>query len=164
MANIDLDAVDPTFVEDLIASQPAAKKVAEWLSGEGFPVIFRPTRVRPNAEQRLHYADKGDLEIFRTVEVLQVVEAKQRPGIDFTSKETFPYPSVIVDVKATYDAKPQKPMMYVIVNSKLTHAIIIKNSTNQHWFEKDHFARGRTRRYYECPLEFVRFLELEPGK
>ena len=56
-----LERIDPHFVEDLHASAAAVQRVADWLMGSGYQVRVQPVRVRPDASQRIGYADHGDI-------------------------------------------------------------------------------------------------------
>jgi len=152
--NHDLDTIDPTFVEDLKASHSAVQVAAEWLRSSGYPVIVRPTFVRPTAEERRQYSDGGDLEI------LQRVEVKQRPEIDFKDPRDFPFSSIIVDVCHAYDQARPKPHAYMILNASLSAAFVVKCSTRRQWSRVERTARGRARDYYECPLNLTEFVRM----
>ena len=144
----DVESNDPTFVKDLENSQHTVWLVARWLSDRGYPTTVRPLRVRPNASQASEYADDGDIEIADRIEV------KRRPDTSFTSLDTFPYPTVIVDVAHTWDNASPKPRAYFIVNAEGSHAIIVRGDTFAEWelVEKEDRKKGRRRRFYECPV------------
>lgn len=155
----DLDEIDPSFVEDLKASEEHVWKVARWLHSIGRSVAVQPTRVRPSSDERFDYGDQGDLV------VLQRVEVKQRK-LDFTCYDDFPRfgepaPWAIVDVCHAWDRAWPKPAFYVNTNRQATHAFIIDtHATEHHWEARDIEAWGRTRRYYFCPLEVVSWVRL----
>lgn len=151
----DLDTIDPTFVEDLKASHSAVQAAAEWLRASGYPVIVRPTFIRPTAEERRQYSDGGDLEI------LQRVEVKQRPGIDFQDPADFPFASIIVDVCHKYDQARPKPYAYMILNSTLSAAFVVKCSTRPKWSRVERHVGGRSRDYYECPMSLTQFVRIQ---
>ena len=150
----DLDTIDPTFVEDLRASHSAVQVAAEWLRSSGYPVIVRPTFVRPTVEERREYSDDGDLEI------LQRVEVKQRPDMDFREPRDFKFKTIIVDVCHTYDQARPKPHAYMILNASLSAAFVVKCSTRPQWSRVWRTARGREREYYECPLNLTEFVRM----
>ena len=151
----NLDEIDPTFVEDLAASHSAVQVAAEWLRGQGLPVVVRPTFVRPTAGERLEYGDGGDLEI------LQRVEVKQRTGIDFQAPDDFPYPSLIVDCCHAYDRARPKPYAYIILNATLSAAFVVKcGETRREWRRVSKRARGRVRELYECPVSLAQFVRI----
>lgn len=152
----NLDEIDPTFVEDLAASHSAVKVAAEWLRGQGLPVVVRPTFVRPTAAERREYSDGGDLEI------LQRVEVKQRPEIDFQEPADFPFSSIIVDVCHKYDQARPKPYAYLILNASLSAAFVVKVGETRHaWKKVARNARGRVRDYYECPVSMAQFVRIQ---
>jgi hypothetical protein len=146
-----LDVVDPTFVSDLNRSKEAVWRASRWLSDQGFHVVVAPTIVRPDPSVRDEYGDDGDIQI------VQRVEIKRRPGIHFTGRDDFPYPSIIVDVAHAWDRAHPKPYAYMIFNDDMTHCCIVKGDTSKHWSRTSKFARGREREYLECPIEFCRF-------
>lgn len=152
---MNLDDIDPTFVDDLIASEPAVIAAAQWLRGKGLAVVTRPTRIRPTPEQRSEFSDFSDLEI------LQKVEVKHRPKIDFQSPADFPFPSVTVDVCHRYDEAFPKPYAYLILNASLSAAFIVKCETRPMWSRAKKKARGRIRDYYDCPLKFAQFVRIK---
>jgi hypothetical protein len=152
----DLDAVDPHFARDLENSQDAVWHVARWLSGRGHHVTVRATHLRPDPSRLREYSDQGDLEI------IQRVEVKHRPDLQFTSKSDFPYPSVIVDVAHAWDNAKPKPYAYVILNAPMTVGIVVLGSSAGKWTREETWDRKRNRKrvFYHCPLDSVTFLNL----
>lgn len=145
------DVIDPTFVEDLKKSRIAVDVVAKWLSEKGYPVIVRPTFIRPDPSQMHQYSDNGDLEIIQRVEV-------KRRSFDFTCKQDFLYNTVIVDSVHAYDRANPKPYAYVILNNDMTYAFVVECKTYPRWERITHMekARNRERTVYLCPLDCVR--------
>jgi hypothetical protein len=150
---MSLDESDPTFVSDLKASHAAVLAVSEWFRGFGYPVIVRPTFIRENVERRSDYSDDGDLEI------IQRIEVKHRKGLAFTSKEDFPFETVIVDTCHAWDNARPKPYAYIILNRSMSRALVVTGSTSKRWVKTRKFDThaGRERSYYECPLELTQF-------
>jgi hypothetical protein len=113
MSNFDIyDQKDPNFIKDLRESRDAVMVAAEWLNKKGFPVVIKPTFERPKSSDMAEFADDGDLEI------MQRIEVKRRKSLTFTSKEDFPYDTLIIDVCHTYDKAKIKPYAYIILNEK----------------------------------------------
>lgn len=150
---MNLDDIDPTFGDDLEASKPSLISVAQWLHGFGYSVMWPPTRKRPDPSQIAAYSDRGDLFI------LQSLEVKHR-NLDFTSRETFPFETVIVDSVHVYDARKPKPLFHIICNKDLTGALVVNARTRPHWRSGPNFNRGRTRIVYECPVNVTTYCEL----
>lgn len=151
----DYETQDPTFIEDLRASRRSVEIVAQWLSGRGHPVIVRPVFERPSFKEMHRYSDNGDLEI------LQRIEVKQRM-LDFTSRESYPYDTLFVDNRHTYDDAHPKPFAYVILNRAMTHAFIVECRSDKHWDVVERFDHKvqRTDTLYECPIALATFVEL----
>jgi hypothetical protein len=154
----DYEENDPSFIADLRKSKDAVAVAAEWLSAKGYPVVIRPTFERPSVEQMGEYSDDGDIEI------VQRVEVKRRQNLTFTSKEDFPYETIIVDACHCYDKARPKPYLYIIFNREMTAAFVVdvKHTLSQ-WqrvMKRDRF-KGRNRVFYECPLSAVSFVRIE---
>lgn len=150
-----LDAIDPTFVSDLLASQTTVTLVERWLRAKGFNVRAPEIKVRPDPSQRMDYSDAGDI-IYE-----ERLEVKRRQNIDFTSAADYPYrDGVIVDVCHKYDRARPKPIAYVVVNRAGTHAAVIRRDSAKSWARRDIFDKGRTREFYVAPLDVVTFVQL----
>ena len=149
------DRDDSSFVQDLFDSQAVVLEAAKWLLNKGYKVTVNPTRVRPSVEKMAEYADNGDLEINERIEV------KGRK-IDFTSREDFPYTSIIVDVAHVWDRAKPKPAFYLLFNRARTHIAVVGRSTREAWVKVEKMDKGknRMRTFYECPIERVKFSEV----
>jgi hypothetical protein len=150
----DFDRIDPGFVSDLVRSGIAVQRAAQWLSSCGYPVVVRPTFIRPDQSQMNDFSDDGDLEI------MQRIEVKRRGGVaaNFTGPHDFPFSTVIVDVCHAYDKARPKPYAYIIFNEPMTCAIVIAcKATRAAWVRAERADKGRVRAFYECPLDLVRF-------
>lgn len=148
----DYEIDDPTFIEDLRKSQGAVGVATDWLSKQGYPVIVRPTFERPDVSAIAEFSDHGDLEI------VQRVEVKRRPNMAFTSKQDFPYSTIIVDACHCYDKAHPKPYSYIIFNQDMTTAFIVNTrETSRSWLKTSKFDAGknRQREFYECPVHLV---------
>lgn len=151
-----LDRTDPTFVQDLMDSQAAVDVVATYLRGRGYDVNVPELVVRPDASQRAQYSDGGDIQITQRVEV------KHRKMLDFTSAASFPYPTIIVDVKHSYDRAAPKPYAYLILNRSMTTAFKVYGRTRPQWIVTRKLDRhaGREREFYECPIKLVETIQM----
>ena len=128
---------DPGFIQDLRDSKEAVAVAAKWLCNKGYPVVMRPVFERPTA---------SDMQ-----------------NLEFTSKQDFPYPTVIVDVCHAYDRAHPKPYAYIIFNKSMDRALIIEGRTHGAWAKtrkQDRF-KNREREFYECPLELAHIVRLK---
>lgn len=151
------DVQDPTFIADLRKSKASVDVVSRWLASKGFPVIVRPTFERPDPSKMGEFSDDGDLEI------IQRIEVKQRPNLDFDSIESFPYPTLIVDACHCYDNAKQKPYAYFILNRTMSTAFVVYvRETKAQWIRttKHDAKKQRDRDFYECPIELVKVIQL----
>ena len=148
---------DPNFVRDLLASVPHVETVGEWLRKMGYDVKTMPLRIAPNLESMWDYSDNGDIYIHD-----KRIEVKQRK-LDFDSLATFPYPSVMVDVAHTFDNAKVKPYAYILTNKATTGALVVLGETYPRWKKIEKFDRykGRTRIFYDAPLDTCEYYSLE---
>lgn len=147
------------FIEHLDESHTAVVKVAEWLSKMGNTVQIAGLHKRKLHEDWKAYADGGDLFIQQRIEV-------KRRSVDFTSRKDWPYgDKFIVCAKHSFDRAKQKPYAYLILNSSMTHAAVVKvASSRKQWTveQKTDTRYPDTYRqdFYLCPIELVRFIKL----
>lgn len=155
----DLDVTDPTFVDDLVRSDCHVRQVARWLVNRfGYQVTVMPLKIRPNPSEMAEYADHGDLYIERVGRI----EVKQRL-LEFDSLDSYPYATVIVDVVHTWERANPRPAGYVITNKDVTCCLVVRHDTSESWTTAVRLdrAKGRTRRFLECPLALCRFYRIE---
>lgn len=162
-------ARDPTCVEDIRESHKTTTEiVAPWLGRLGYVVDVRPLRIRPTFEQRRFYSDKGDLYISNPspggpflYERVRI-EVKRRLELLFTSRASFPYPTIIVDFAPSWDRADPQPYGYVIVNAPGTHAAVVHGSSSAAWVRTTRYDRRieRWRSYVECPIDRASFVKL----
>ena len=107
---------DEEFMESLQREREYGARVADWLKRRGYDTVQPPLKIRPTVEERGQYRDDGDILISGKVEV------KVR-GFDFTSRETYPYDSIMLGETHQHRGKPA--VFYAILNKDGTHAAII---------------------------------------
>lgn len=151
---------DPHFERDLEESHVAVWKVARWFSGRGYDIKIPATKVRPTVEEMSEYADDGDLWVSNG-ETEGWVGVKRRT-FDFTTRESYPYPTVFVENVHIWERADPKPIGYIILNTTRTHAAIVLAETFQLWVEvtRRDRQRGRDRTLYECPKGRAVFVSL----
>jgi hypothetical protein len=150
---MDYDAIDPTFKSDLIASDTFVDIVAKWYRNtHGYKVITFPLPVHPGNGPDPDYTDACDMEIVLPIDVKRLT----RP---FTSVDTYPFPGepIFVETVQSYDRKPIKPALHVLLNPDVTGCLIIKSATRPHWTVMEKPSRGRMRSFYACPRNLVEF-------
>ena len=146
-----------TFLEAANKCSPAILLVAEHLWSKGYPTRLNvfPTTDRENRSESYH--DNGDLEISQRIEV-------KRLSYDFTCKEDWPFPDFLIVDAIHFDRARPVPVAYWSVNPQGTYAAIVRVSTKDKWFIKDHGDR-RYEDYkqssYACKLDIVQFIKLE---
>lgn len=149
---------EQNFLGDLSASRRAVNKFAAMLRRCGVHAWLPPEEVRPDASVRREYADDGDL----MVELR--VEHKVRTNLEFTCREDYPYPTVIVDEKYKEDAKQnRRPFVYVIENRHGTCAAVVHWSTRPFWTveTRNDPKQNRECEFYVVDKSRVRFCKPE---
>ena len=148
---------DKEFVRLLNNSNDVVRMVASKLYKDGYNVRILPSLISPDAESRWDYVDDGDMEI------IQRIEVKYKPEIDFKSIDDFPYEDIIIDEAYKVDKKYTSTLFtYIIVNKSKTGYLIIPIWTKQHWFKETKFDRREkeNREFYLINKKYVRYMEL----
>lgn len=112
-----------------------------------------PMFVSPSIDERNDYADDGDLAIQMPIEV------KHR-NVDFSSLASYPYDTIYIDAKSAYDKKRPAPYAYFIVNSTMTHALVIRSSSATRWKTTTKTLNGREKVFYECDKQCARVVDI----
>ena len=138
---------DQEFLNALIESQSHVAAVASWMARQNFNVMISPAICRPDFKDRFEFIDQGDIIVSSRIEV-------KKRSIDFTCRDDYPFPTVIVDEKFKVDRIPPPQLNgYVILNNRGTHACLISVKTRKHWrpiIRRDSKDKQR-RTFYECP-------------
>lgn len=150
---------DAQFVNDFLQSSQYVNLVAYWFSVNGISSRILPNMLRPEVGRRFDFMDNGDIEIHLKVEV------KHR-SIDFTSRDDYPYPTILIDEVYKVDKKSRDLYAYVILNERADTCIMIYKYTISKWrkVEKRDRTAGEARMFYEVPKEFGIFMRLELEK
>ena len=116
------------FEQRLSKSESAKLAVAHYVNNQGMPCSLNPSIMVPKGSDPELYKDGGDMFMhFRT-------EVKHRPTLDFTSANTFPFPTIIICAKESFDSQVCKPKFYFVCNGPLTHAALIDvRQTQDRW-------------------------------
>lgn len=148
----------PAFLRDLSASWDRVNSFAALHAGRGVSIWLPPESIRPDEAERFEYSDCGDLLVSLRV------EHKVR-GFDFTSRDDFPYSTVIVDevYKEDRKAKDNPLGLFVIESAKGQHAAVVYGWTRPHWVvERRHdAAQDRECEFYAVDKNRVRFCRVE---
>ena len=146
-----LDAVDPTFKQDLLHSVAHVNAVAKKLREKGYTVEVPETECRPTSAQWRQYSDDGDMIVNG-----ERVEVKER-RFTFETLDQFPYPTCIVDTKHAVDkmlADERPPLCHIITNKGGTCCFVVPFTTKAEWEVKTKYDRYRNRQrtLYEAPM------------
>lgn len=156
---------DAQFHADLKRSDYAAFLVCIWLNSKGYRAQMNKLVHCPNYERRHEFTDDGDIKLLSPIdcEPYGRVEVKHWPKIQFTSRESIPYPKVFVDEVYQIERKHSLDLVgYAIVNKDATHVAMISADTSEHWIRvKRRDSRYRTElEWYACPRRLVKVAEL----
>jgi hypothetical protein len=147
-----------SFIRDLGHSRVAVNQFAAKCRERGIAVWLPPERTRPDESVRSEYSDDGDL-------MLQGrVEHKVRTNITFSSRDDYPYETVIVDEVYKEDQKASDPpLMYVIEDRTRTYAAIVYGWTRKYWRKetKPDPIQRRECTFYTVDKRHVRFCRVE---
>lgn len=146
------------FAAALHDSHDIVWAVAEFLTEKGNTVKILPGTLAPSKEENKDHVDLGDIEIIRRIEV------KRRPGIDFDSVASFPYPTVIVDEEYKINKFHPKTLYgYAVVNKSKTGMLWIPASTRKRWTSevKPDDSEDRECTFVVCPKELTIYVPLK---
>ena len=155
----EFDRTDPGFRDDLAQSQPAVAAVGRYFAAHGYPVVIPEPRVRPTPAERAAYRDSGDGYVGRAFEV------KWCAGFAFTSRETFPYPTVLLGAVYEFDRARPLPWLVFSVSQDRRYALAVNVArTKARWEVRPVYAPRleRDEPCYFCPKELTLLVELPP--
>lgn len=145
------------FKKALDASANSVFHTAKWLQKTyGCTVQINPPPVDPKTNELTYEQDKGDI----IVTFEKIVEVKHRTSMKFTCAEDYPFDTIMVASVEPTDR--HQVYMWVILNSDMTHAAIIKGKNKNHFIKEDVYC-WPTKKYelkYLCPKEFVDFVDM----
>lgn len=156
---------DAQFHADLKRSDHAVLLVCLWLNSKGYRAQRNRLIHTPDYESRHEYTDDGDITILSKLDCEPIgrVEVKHWPKIQFTSRNTIPYPKVFVDETYQIAREHSLPLFgYAIVNRDATHVAMIGADTVKHWelVKKRDSRYGTELEWYACPRRFVKIARL----
>jgi hypothetical protein len=132
--------------------------VAAFFEQRGCEIIVTEPRLRPTYKERANYGDQFDV-----LADGARFETKWR-GVDFTSRQDFPYKTAFVD-RATKPPRAALAHCYCSVNKSMTHIALICTETKASWLVKtiwDKVKGYHPLEVFECPLALINFIEIEP--
>ena len=143
---------DKTFLNRLEQSRRDVEKFAAAVAPTGVTVLLPPAINRDCRENWADYSDDGDAVVHFWIE-------HKKRSFSFTSREDYPYQTVIIDEVYKVNSKPHPCCMYVIQDKTLQHAAIIYGWTRPFWKKERMFdkAVGRHVECYTVDKENVRF-------
>jgi hypothetical protein len=145
------------FVADFRASISAVERFAYTLRRLNVSVWMPPSDLGPDHGTRMEYADSGDL-------MIQLRAEHKVRNLNFTSREDFPFPTIIIDEKYKVDAKASLPLFAYFIQSANSNCVaVIYGHTKHRWTTQESWdpKQSRTCTYYVVPIQFVRFCKPE---
>jgi hypothetical protein len=145
-----------SFVDALEKSRSAVFRVAEWLHRHGKEIVIPPIRVVPKGGNASEYVDKCDLYAGG-----DRIEVKHK-NINFTSEKDFPWDTVIVSNAKTIERNWGLITAYIVVNNKMTHAMIITSDKKDLWWKEKLKPKNKTgeEEFYFCKKEDAIFRKI----
>ena len=141
------------------ASRPAEIVVATYLLNQGHTVTLPERRLRANFTDRKEYADKGD--VYASGKRIEVKHIKH----DF-EYEMWPFDTVTICSKGSFDAAHPRPDYYYLVNASMTVAALVDvKTTYPDWSVRKQSdpARGYDYDVYSITPEYLgwRYIDFE---
>lgn len=149
------------FFGSLDNSVPAVFIFAEHLHRQGITVLIYGLKKRGINGVPHDYKDEGDLFIVHDDGTKDRIEVK---NIDtqFTCREDFPFPSIIVSNKNRVDKTKHEVKRWVIISKDRKHFASINVNTQNTWAAKDLFAKNSKQKewFYLAPLDVVQWYKI----
>mgnify|MGYP003140581418 CR=1 FL=1 len=147
------------FQKHLRESRDSVWKVAKSLFKQGFSPTVNYSQVMPEQEPWSSYVDDGDIYLNIKVEV------KQRKRMSWTCREDFPYDTIFVCAKASYQRSNPKPYAYICVDDDMSHCAVIYNGTFPEWEEfrmpDERYGENYVQTAYRVHKRFVVFKPID---
>lgn len=128
---------DALFLKELEEGHAWQYLPALFLQLHKLEVIVPELKVRDNIKEARKFKDTVDLLVNG-----KEIEVKSRNEA-FTSPESFPYPTVIVDTVNGYNIKEKKPLAYIMVSKKTGSLLYLKTSSPEGWTVEEKFDQTR---------------------
>jgi len=135
MKNIITKEAWKDYQKNLRKSNDAVWKIAIYLHKFGHSVTVPALQIAKDLSEYTSKVDYGDIILHRDGGK-EIVEVKHQSW-DWTSHDDIPWNSIIVCAKKSYDRHEVKPSVYFLVNTQLTHAIVVPSSMYEDWFVAD---------------------------
>jgi hypothetical protein len=123
------------YTNQLSKSMAAVWRVAIYLHSFKYTVTVPALHIAKDKSEYKDKVDQGDIILHRDGKN-EIVEVKHQSW-GWTSHEDIPWDSIIVCAKRSYDRHKEKPSAYFLVNTQLSHAILVPTSTYNSWSVKD---------------------------
>jgi hypothetical protein len=148
------------YIKKLGKSNAAVWRVAMYLHSKKMTVTVPALHIAGSKKEYRNFIDEGDIILHRDGKK-EIIEVKHQ-SFDFTSHDEIPWSSIIVCAKKSYDRHEVKPIAYFLVNTQLTHAIVVPSSMYEHWFEADVYDSRKdwTQTMYRTDPNKYKFIEL----
>lgn len=161
----DRNKKDPDGVASMKRERVLEARAAAWIDHSGMAsVTLPPEEIRPDDADPVLWKDKGDLEV-RLLPCSdpgdhRVVSVKHNYKSNFTSRETFQFPFMVVGFEGNYDPE-DLPVAVFVWNKGGTHfAVVHPEATYDKWIRKPvqiERETGHVQSYTGlfCPVELV---------
>lgn len=138
-----LDAVDPTFAEDLVDSYRSVLKAIMLWGEQGYRTLLPPITINDGN-------DDGDFYVLMPISVKHLTR-------EFHSLESYPFKTVFVGTVHSTDSMLPGPYQVMIFNPGLSGAIIVPGTSGPHWTKTTTKSRGRVREFYQVEKQHCRY-------
>jgi hypothetical protein len=90
-----------------------------------------------------------------------IIEVKSR-NESFTSPESFPYETILVDTVSGYDAKDVKPLAYIMISRPTGAMLTLRSTSSKGWQKESKFDNIRkiTDDFYLCKKKRLQTLDV----
>lgn len=142
---------DELFKKELLAGHAWQELPATFFKLHGFEVQTPELKIRESITEASKWLDSTDL----IVEGFKL-EVKSRNEI-FTSAQSFPYETALVDTVSGYDGKIEKPLAYIMISRPTGSMLCLKAESSQGWTVQKKFDHVRKieDQFYLCDRKLL---------
>lgn len=146
---------DELFFRELRVGHEWQRLPAVFFALHNFSIEMPALSIRESIDQASTWKDQVDLVVEG-----HPIEIKSR-NESFTSPESFPYETIIVDTVSGYDAKLVKPLAYIMISRPTGAMLTLRATTPKGWskaYRFDHVRRIHDE-FYLCDRDKIQTLD-----
>lgn len=148
---------DTLFKKELEIGHAWQDLPATFFRLHGFSAEVTELKFRESISEASKWLDSADL----IINNFFILEVKSR-NETFTSPQSFPYQTALVDTVAGYDGKSEKPLAYIMISRPTGAMLCLRSGSSQKWTKQKKFDNVRKIEceFYLCDKKMLQPLDV----